>query len=80
MPWLCYLFPYWIDGDFFASLDELSDLAAKQVELDIARQQVANGEGREEGECVGGLDEAIGIKREILTLDIHTEPTRKFKG
>ena len=65
--------PYWIDGNFFPSLDELPDFAVKQVKLDITRQQIADGEGWEECECVGGLDEAIGIGRKILSLNVHTE-------
>ena len=65
---------YGIDGDVFASFDELPDVAAKQVKLDITRQQVAHSEGRKEGERVSGLDGAVRIGREIFSLNIHTEP------
>ena len=58
-------------------------------ELDIVWQQVSNGEGREECECVsreggggGGGGEGGGgrrrgggeVRREILSLHAHTEP------
>ena len=43
------------------------------MELYVAGEEVADGEGWEEGECVGGLDVSTGIGREILTLNIHTK-------
>ena len=63
-----------IDGYFFSSFDELSDLPPQQVELDITREEVANSEGWEEGERVGGLDVTVGVGWEIFTLNIHTKP------
>lgn len=43
------------------------------MELYVAGEEVADGEGWEEGECVGGLDETVGVGGEVLTLNIHTK-------
>ena len=43
------------------------------MKLYVAGEEVADGEGWEEGECVGGLDVSAGVGGEILTLDIHTK-------
>ena len=69
------LLTHWIDGYFFSPLDELPDLAPQQVELYVAGEEIANGKGWEEGECVGGLDMTVtGVSGEILTLNVHTKP------
>ena len=49
------------------------------MELDVTGKEVANGEGWEEGECVGRLDVTVGVRREIFTLNVHTKPVGQQK-